>query len=147
MPHIHLSRYKQNPQWQDYIVLCFFKPMVYVFNRKLVFDEHPKLKAPHDLSIFEDHIYYLVANSFSLNRCVLYGAKQCETYIHRVFDANTFVIKHPSVQRDDLKNICKGVVCANVCTLDEKGATCVCEDGTTANNGICLLFQKSEVSY
>nr|AYA29178.2 vitellogenin receptor [Samia ricini] len=115
-------------------------------NQKLILAEHPQLQAPHGLTIFEDHIYYLVAKSFRLNRCVLYGAKHCETYMYRVFEADTFVIRHQSVQRDDLKNICKGVVCSNVCTLDEKGPVCVCDDVRLPETGIVFCCRKIELA-
>nr|WRY74151.1 vitellogenin receptor 3 [Athetis dissimilis] len=114
-------------------------------SHKKILADHPKLQAPHGLAIFEDHIYYLVANSFKLGRCLLFGHKHCETFISRVFDANTFVIRHESVQRDDLVNQCEGVVCANVCALDEDGPKCLCDDGALAKNGECPVVEKKDL--
>ncbi|KAJ0171351.1 hypothetical protein K1T71_012901 [Dendrolimus kikuchii] len=107
--------------------------------------DHPHLQAPHGLAIFEDHIYYLVANTFRLSRCMMFGPKHCETYIYRVFDANTFVIRHESVQRDDLLNVCVGVECSGVCASSDKGAVCLCDDGAVAKDGKCQLLKQSEL--
>ncbi|XP_026728447.1 vitellogenin receptor-like [Trichoplusia ni] len=111
-------------------------------SHKKILADHPQLQAPHGLAIFEDHIYYLVANSFRLSRCLLFGPKHCETYIYRVFDANTFVIRHESVQRDDLEDGCKDVVCGNVCAMDEDGPKCLCDDGALAKDGMCPVLDK-----
>ncbi|KAH9644223.1 hypothetical protein HF086_013073, partial [Spodoptera exigua] len=113
------------------------------FNKILT--DHPRLQAPHGLEIFEDYIYYLEANSFRLSRCQLYGSKHCETYVYRVFDANTFVIRHESIQRDDLLNDCDDVVCDNICAMDEDGPKCLCNDGALAKGGKCPEVDKKLV--
>ncbi|XP_063897471.1 vitellogenin receptor [Helicoverpa armigera] len=109
---------------------------------KKILADHPQLQAPHGLAIFEDYIYYLVANSFRLSRCLLFGPKHCETFIFRVFDANTFVLSHESIQRDDVENACEGLVCDNVCALDDDGPKCLCDDGAFAKNGQCPAGDK-----
>ncbi|KAF9793920.1 hypothetical protein SFRURICE_003440 [Spodoptera frugiperda] len=113
------------------------------FNK--ILSDHPRLQAPHGLVIFEDYIYYLEANSFRLSRCQLYGAKHCETYVYRVFDANTFVIRHESIQRDDIVNECEDVVCDNICAVDEDGPKCLCDDGALAKRGK-VRFQNTNSS-
>ncbi|CAH0696405.1 unnamed protein product [Spodoptera exigua] len=113
------------------------------FNK--ILSDHPRLQAPHGLEIFEDYIYYLEANSFRLSRCQLYGSKHCETYVYRVFDANTFVIRHESIQRDDLLNDCDDVVCDNICAMDEDGPKCLCNDGALAKGGKCPEVDKKLV--
>ncbi|KAF9813271.1 hypothetical protein SFRURICE_017003 [Spodoptera frugiperda] len=113
------------------------------FNK--ILSDHPRLQAPHGLVIFEDYIYYLEANSFRLSRCQLYGAKHCETYVYRVFDANTFVIRHESIQRDDIVNECEDVVCDNICAVDEDGPKCLCDDGALAKRGKCPEVDKKLV--
>ncbi|KAG6453900.1 hypothetical protein O3G_MSEX008367 [Manduca sexta] len=114
-------------------------------SHKKILAEHPQLQAPHGLAIFEDYIYYIVANSYRLSRCVLYGPKHCEIYIYRAFDPNTFVIRHEAVQRDDISNDCEGVECSNLCVLDEHGPVCVCDDGSIVKDGVCVLMKKSEL--
>ncbi|XP_026332795.1 prolow-density lipoprotein receptor-related protein 1 [Hyposmocoma kahamanoa] len=104
---------------------------------KMFISDDPYLQAPHDLAIYEDHIYFLVANSFKLSRCMLYSTKRCEHYLQRVFDANTFVIRHESVQRDDVEDLCSDQQCQNICVLDDKGAACLCDNGSVEKNGAC----------
>nr|XP_037873822.1 vitellogenin receptor isoform X37 [Bombyx mori] len=113
-------------------------------NPKKILTERPQLQAPHALALFEDHIYYLVGDSYRLGRCLLHGPKNCETYIYRVFDANTFVIRHESIQRDDLVNECAAHDCSNVCVL-EKAPVCVCDDGHVRDDGNCDPSNKNEL--
>nr|AEJ88360.1 vitellogenin receptor [Antheraea pernyi] len=113
-------------------------------NPKKILTERPQLQAPHALALFEDHIYYLVGDSYRLGRCLLHGPKNCETYIYRVFDANTFVIRHESIQRDDLVNECAAHDCSNVCVL-EKAPVCVCDDGHVRDDGNCDPSSKNEL--
>lgn len=117
----------------------------FVYSTNLLAD-NPELQAPHGLALFEDHIYYLVANSFRLSRCSLYGQKHCETYVYRVFDANTFVVRHESAQRDDVADACAGAACGHVCAPGEGGGQCVCDDGFAARGGACRLVNKDHVS-
>ncbi|XP_075985090.1 putative vitellogenin receptor yl [Anticarsia gemmatalis] len=112
-------------------------------SHKKILADQPQLQAPHGLVIFQDHVYYLVANSSRLGRCQLFGHKRCENYLYRVFNANTFVIRHDSIQRDDLVDDCEGVVCSNVCALDADGPKCVCDDGSLAVDGVCPELEKS----
>ncbi|PZC70778.1 hypothetical protein B5X24_HaOG214931 [Helicoverpa armigera] len=59
-----------------------------------------------------------------------------------VFDANTFVLSHESIQRDDVQNACEGLTCDNVCALDDDGPKCLCDDGAFAKNGQCPAGDK-----
>ncbi|KAJ2941349.1 hypothetical protein O0L34_g3549 [Tuta absoluta] len=104
---------------------------------KDVLTEDRHLQSPHDLVIFEDHIYYLDGKSSKLHRCVLFGKKQCEIYLHRLYDLKSFKIRHPSVQRDDLPDFCEETQCNNVCVLGDLEAICVCDDGAVAKDGYC----------
>ncbi|XP_052756265.1 prolow-density lipoprotein receptor-related protein 1 [Galleria mellonella] len=110
---------------------------------KTVIFGHPQLQEPNGLALFEDSIYFLADNTSKLSRCQLFGKKQCEPFIYRMFEANTFVISHESVQRDDLKNSCEQFTCSNVCVLDKTGPLCVCYDGTLAKNGLCTKAERS----
>lgn len=111
-------------------------------NHKKILANHSDLKDPQGLAIFEDYIYFLTDNSYRLNRCLLYGSKHCETYIYRVFNTKTFAIRHPSIQRDDIKDLCEDFVCSNVCALDDVGPMCVCDDGSLSKDGGCPLVKK-----
>ncbi|KAJ8710321.1 hypothetical protein PYW07_009687 [Mythimna separata] len=112
---------------------------------KKILADHPQLQAPHGLAIFEEHIYYLVANSFRLSRCLIFGPQHCETFIYRVFDANTFVLRHESVQRDDVENECDAITCDHVCVLEEDGAKCLCDDGSLVKSGECRKMDKKDL--
>ncbi|KAM3955951.1 putative vitellogenin receptor yl [Aphomia sociella] len=114
-------------------------------HKKVIFG-HPELQAPIGLELFEDSIFFLDANSSKLSRCQLLGIdKQCEPFIYRMFDANTFVIRHESVQREDLKNECEGYVCSNVCALDVEGPSCLCNDGSVSKDKKCPTPSISEL--
>ncbi|KAI5633262.1 low-density lipoprotein receptor domain class A domain-containing protein [Phthorimaea operculella] len=104
---------------------------------KDVLTEDRHLQSPHDLAIFEDHIYYLDGKTSKLHRCVLFGKKQCEIYLQRLFDLKSFMIRHPSVQRDDLPDFCEETQCNNVCVLGDLEGICVCNDGAVAKDGYC----------
>ncbi|XP_068625224.1 vitellogenin receptor Yl [Battus philenor] len=114
-------------------------------NLKTVLSNDRNLQAPQGLAIFEDSIFFLSANTFKLNRCLLHGAKACEPYLYLVFDANTFVIRHESVQRDDVMDICEGFACAGVCVLDEAGPMCLCDDGALPTDGRCPLVKQGQL--
>ncbi|XP_053618360.1 vitellogenin receptor isoform X2 [Plodia interpunctella] len=108
--------------------------------QKKVFYDQSHLKAPQGrMVLFEDWIYFKVANSHKLNRCQLNDKKLCETYISRNFDADSFFIKHPSAQRNDIQNLCQGIECNNVCALDDSGAHCLCHHGEMAISGECYV--------
>ncbi|XP_049879788.1 putative vitellogenin receptor [Pectinophora gossypiella] len=120
-------------------------PMDYNGNRhKKILTNDPYLQAPRHLEIFEDHIYFIVANSIKLNRCLLYGKKHCEMYLQRVFNAQTFIIKHESVQRDDLQNVCQDK-CESLCVSGDREPMCMCEDGAVTRLGTCVMPPKEEL--
>lgn len=106
-------------------------------NHKKILADELRTQAPSRMVIFEDYVYYIASKSFRLGRCLLFGHQHCEKYVSRAFDANTFVIRHESVQRDDLVNECEGVICSNVCAVDRNGAKCICDDGSIAEKGQC----------
>ncbi|XP_072948364.1 vitellogenin receptor Yl [Epargyreus clarus] len=113
---------------------------------KTIFTNDPNLQAPHGLVIFEDSIYFIGANSFKLSRCHLHEPRVCEPYLYSVFDANTFVIRHESVQRDDVMNDCDSFTCANVCVLGETEPQCVCDDGGISSDGSCPRVLRNELA-
>ncbi|XP_059055987.1 putative vitellogenin receptor [Achroia grisella] len=115
-------------------------------HKKVIFG-HPQLQEPHGLALFEDSVYFLAGNTSRLSRCQLFGNKPCEPFIYRMFDANAFVIRHESVQRDDVKNECENFVCSNICVLDKNGPLCLCYDGSVAKNGRCAKAEKSELPF
>ncbi|XP_013181939.1 PREDICTED: putative vitellogenin receptor isoform X2 [Papilio xuthus] len=114
-------------------------------NMKTVLSNYRSLQAPRGLAIFEDSIFFLGANTFKLNRCLLHGVKTCEPYLYLQFDANTFVLRHESVQRDDVTDECERVTCAGVCTLDDAGPACVCDSGALSNDGTCPLVKQAQL--
>ncbi|CAH0403199.1 unnamed protein product [Chilo suppressalis] len=114
-------------------------------HQKLIVYNHTEFQGLRDLVLFEDSIYFLTTNSLYLNRCSLFGKKQCEPFIHRDVAADTFVLRHESVQRDDVHNSCESFECDNVCVLEQNGPQCVCDDGSIASGGKCPLFEKQQL--
>ncbi|CAG9124465.1 unnamed protein product [Plutella xylostella] len=102
---------------------------------KILIESDANFQSPHSLALFEDHIYFLVANTFKLSRCLLYSTKTCEPFFYRIFDANLFVLNHESAQRGDVKNSCEGSTCDGVCVLGQEGPQCVCQNGRLSVDG------------
>ncbi|CAB3229416.1 unnamed protein product [Arctia plantaginis] len=104
----------------------------------------PQMREPQSLAIYEDHIYYLEANSVSLGRCLTFGHKHCDSYSYRFSNANSFVIRHENMQRDDLINGCERSTCPGICALDEFGPKCICYDGQFAAQGQCPYIDQTQ---
>lgn len=119
----------------------------YLFHSKILIESDANFQSPHSLALFEDHIYFLVANTFKLSRCLLYSTKTCEPFFYRIFDANLFVLNHESAQRGDVKNSCEGSTCDGVCVLGQEGPQCVCQNGRLSVDGKdCDVVEKELVS-
>ncbi|XP_063833799.1 vitellogenin receptor Yl [Ostrinia nubilalis] len=111
-----------------------------------IINDQKYLRTPHSLTLFEDSVYFLASDTLKITRCSLFGKKLCEPFTYKGVPANAFVLKHPSIQRDDVPNPCQGVVCTNLCVGGPNGtARCMCGDQTPPVDNVCRRKEKSQL--